>query len=320
MNTPEKEADNSVSHASADKTDASTDTNGIGDATGSKEEILPQSDKELGSQNPIAAYISGSKSDTKETTEAIAADAESNFNTEEKSGSVDLEAKVDEQVAWPDAPKLDAEKQIATTQNERNETVNDDASGKEKPVPDNSPPLTQHHVSHLLSEVLHEPQPEPSAVVRKVRIPIIFDVVLAGGLLFAVGGFTFGLFHMYLVHSAAQAISEQKYKAAIAILKGAPFPKIFSRPGSDTEEMLSKATYLDAMDRLESENDVEGAVKQLAEIKAGSKYFNLAQEAINENTEPATMMLQGGTEHNETSPPPEEQKSLLDKTLTEEEK
>lgn len=318
MSTPEKEAENTVSDASADKVDAPTNTNENGDATASKEEVGPQSDKELGDQNSITTYISGSSSDTEEA--KAAGDAESNSNTEEKSSSVELEPQVHEQVAWPDAQKLDADKQSATAQSENNETVNDDTSGKDKPLPDNSPPLTQHHVSHLLSEVLQEPQPEPTAVVRKVRIPIIFDVVLAGGLLFAVGGFTFGLFHMYLVHSAAQAISEQKYKAAIAILKGAPFPQIFSRPGSDTEEMLSKATYLDAMDRLESENDVEGAVKQLAEIKAGSKYFNLAQEAINENTEPATMMLQGGTEHNETSPPPEEQKSLLDKTLTEEEK
>ncbi|MBX9572013.1 MAG: hypothetical protein K2X77_24180 [Candidatus Obscuribacterales bacterium] len=235
-------------------------------------------------------------------------------------------ASKNEEVKWPDVSKPAEKNEAVNELNDHINTANADntdsahSDDQEKPIPDNSPPLTQHHVSHLLSEVLQEPQPEPTAAIRKVRIPIVFDVILAIGLLFAVGGFTFGLFHMYLVHSAAQAISEQKYKAAIVILKGAPFPQIFSRPGSDTEEMLSKATYLDAMDRLESENDVAGAIQQLNEIKPGSKYFNLAQEAINENTEPAPMMLQGGTEHNETEPPPQEQKSLVEQTLNEEEK
>lgn len=319
MSTPEKEAENTTSDASANNNDVPTNANGNGDATASTEETMPQSDKEKTDQNPISSFISGSASDTEAAT-AGAADAEISPPSEAKANSVELGPKVDDQVSWPVANKLDQNSQSETGRSNSIDAEKDEGAGKSKPLPDNSPPLTQIHVSHLLSEVLQEPQPEPSAVVRKVRIPIIFDVVLAGGLLFAVGGFTFGLFHMYLVHSAAQAISEQKYKAAIAILKGAPFPKIFSRPGSDTEEMLSKATYLDAMDRLESENDVAGAVKQLEEIKAGSKYFHLAQEAINENTEPATMMLQGGTEHNESSPPPEEQQSLLDKTLKEEEK
>jgi hypothetical protein len=316
MSTPEKEAENTASDASANKNDVPTDANRNGEVTASIEETVQQSDKEKTGQNPISSFISGGASDT----EADAADAEISLPSGAKSNSVELGPKVDDQVSWPDANKLDQNSQSETERSNSSDAETDDSAGYGNPLPDNSPPLTQIHVSHLLSEVLQEPQPEPSAVVRKVRIPIIFDVVLAGGLLFAVGGFTFGLFHMYLVHSAAQAISEQKYKAAIAILKGAPFPKIFSRPGSDTEEMLSKATYLDAMDRLESENDVAGAVKQLEEIKAGSKYFHLAQEAINENTEPATMMLQGGTEHNESSPPPEEQQSLLDKTLKEEEK
>lgn len=244
----------------------------------------------------------------------------------EAAGSLSSES-ISTDVQWPDAKESEKQKLVDYKNKESDSTAASSAAessaetnAQEKSVADNSPPLTQVHVSHLLSEVLQEPQPEPSAIVRKVRIPIIFDIILAVGLLIAVGGFTFGLFHMYLVHSASQAISEQKYKAAIAILKGAPFPQIFSKPGSDTEEMLSKATYLDAMDRLESENDIKGAIDQLNEIKAGSKYFSLAQEAINDNTEPATMMLQGGTEHTDTAPPEEEQKSLLDKTLNEEEK
>lgn len=179
--------------------------------------------------------------------------------------------------------------------------------------------LTQHHVSHLLNDVLQE-TPEDTPVIKNLRFPMIFDVLLGLGLLVAVGGFTIGLFHMYLVHSASQSISEQHYKAAISILKGAPMPQVFARPGSDTEELLSKARYLDAMDKLENGTELEDAIKELGEIRAGSKYFTLAQEAINENTEPAPMMLQGGTEHVETNPSnAEESQSLLEKTLKEEE-
>ena len=178
-----------------------------------------------------------------------------------------------------------------------------------------SPPLTQHHVSHLLSEVLQEPHDD--APTAKLKFPIFFDIILAAGLLFAVGGFTIGLFHMYVVHSAAQNIAEQKYQLAIQILKSAPLPQFFARPGSDTEDMLSKATYLDAISRLESD-DVKGALKELAEIKPGSKFFDVAQETINDNTEAAPLMLQGGAEQTDTSPPPAPQKSLVDKALNEE--
>ncbi len=181
--------------------------------------------------------------------------------------------------------------------------------------------LTQHHVSHLLTDVLQDDAAVQPAKGKGIRFPMILDLLLGLGLLVAVGGFTVGLFHMYLVHSASQSISEQKYKAAIAILKGAPLPQVFSRPGSDTEELLSKARYLDAMEKLEnstSDAEVADAIKELGEISAGSKYFALAQEAINENTEPAPMMLQGGAETSEEALESAEQKqSLLEKALKE---
>lgn len=181
--------------------------------------------------------------------------------------------------------------------------------------------LTQHHVSHLLSDVLQDDSIEEAAPLKGIRFPMIFDCLLGVGLLVAVGGFTIGLFHMYIVHSASQLISEQRYDKAITVLKGAPLPQVFSRPGSDTEELLSKAQYLDAMDKLEANQDIEIALKELGEIHPGSKYFALAQEAINENTEPAPIMLQGGAETTEQAAPnAEEKQSLLDKTLKEEEK
>ena len=176
--------------------------------------------------------------------------------------------------------------------------------------------LTQHHVSHLLSDVLQDESANAAPPGKGFRFPMIFDLLLGAGLLVAVGGFTVGLLHMYIVHSASQFISDQRYERAITILKGAPLPQVFSRPGTDTEELLSKARYLDAMDKIESNSKVDFALRELAEIRPGSKYFALAQEAINENTEPAEILLQGGTETT-AAPAPEQEQTLLEKTLKE---
>ena len=294
MSTPDKELEEKQAAESASEQDSLT-TVSLSDAT--KSALAESGEK---SEDPVlTAYISGTGSAEKAPEDASAT----------RSATPDSATTIGRtEVSWPDPAKMQPPPAVNSNPEQG------------KIAPDNSPPLTQAHVSHLVSEVLREPQPEPSAVVRKVRIPVAFDVVLAIGLLFAVGGFTFGLFHMYLVHSAAKAISEQKYRAAMEILKSAPFPQIFSKPGSDTEEMLSKAIYLDAMDRLETDANHAGALKQLSEIKAGSKYFHLAQEAINANTVVAPALLQGGTEQPETSPQQKGQKSLLDKTLNEEEK
>jgi hypothetical protein len=162
------------------------------------------------------------------------------------------------------------------------------------------PPMQQHHVSKLLDEVLEEPEPPPGA--RKFRHPMILDIALAVGLLAALGGFTVGLFKMYITHSAEQSIMRHNYKAAIAILQGAPLPGFFTIPGSDPDELLSQALYLDAMDKLEVDNDVDGALKELQQIRPGSRYFDLAQELIKENFEPSSTTLQGGAEHIEEHP------------------
>lgn len=195
-------------------------------------------------------------------------------------------------------------------------TAGDDNGNQPTEKKAGSVTLTQIRVSPILSEVLQEEQSTEAPKIRGFHFPMIFDLLLGAGLLVAVGGFSVGLLHMYIVHSASQFISEQRYEKAITVLKGAPLPQVFSRPGTDTEELLSKARYLDAMDRIESNNNVDFALKELAEIRPGSKYFALAQEAINENTEPAEVLLQGGAETTEAAAPEKEQ-TLLEKTLKE---
>lgn len=170
--------------------------------------------------------------------------------------------------------------------------------------------LHQHHVSKLLDEVLEEPETPQTG--HRFKHPMVLDLALAVGLLCAMGGFTVGLFKMYLTHSAEQSITQRNYKAAIAILKGAPLPGFFTIPGSDPEELLSQALYLDAMEKLDTGGDVDEALKELQQIKPGSRYFNLAQELIDEKAEPSPTFLQGGAEHIEEHPvQPKEKQPIL---------
>jgi hypothetical protein len=168
----------------------------------------------------------------------------------------------------------------------------------------------QHHVSHLLDEVLDEPEPPPNA--RRLRHPMVLDLILGVGLLVAMGGFTIGLFKMYVVHSAQQSIFQHNYKAAIGMLKGVPAPGLFSIPGADPDELLNQALYLDAMDKLEVDNDTDGALKELQQVKAGSRYFSLSQQIIEENFTPSSTTLQAGaTATPADAVPIEERKPIL---------
>ncbi len=164
--------------------------------------------------------------------------------------------------------------------------------------------LHQHHISKILDEVLEEPAEAPTP--GRIKHPMLLDIVLAISLLVAMGGFTIGLFKMYLTHSAEQSITQHNFKAAIAILKGAPLPGLFAIPGSDPDELLNQALYLDAMDKIENENDLNGGLNELQQIKPGSRYFSLAQEIINENYTPSPTMLKMGVEQTEKNPPKEE--------------
>jgi hypothetical protein len=131
--------------------------------------------------------------------------------------------------------------------------------------------------------------------------PVLFDCILAGGLLVAMGGFTIGLFKIYITHSAEQSITQRNYKAAIAILRGAPFPGLFTVRGKDPQELLNQALYLEAMEKLDANDDDQTAINELTQIQPGSKFFELAQQIVKEHTTTSSVQLQGQAQH-EASP------------------
>src|SRR5262249_52531357 len=115
-----------------------------------------------------------------------------------------------------------------------------------------------HHY-HLLDTVL-----EQAPLPRRFKQTMVFDILLAFGLLLIVGGFTTGLMRIYITHMAKQSIYQHNYKAAITILKRNPIPDFFQGFGSDPNELLNQALYLDAMDKLEANPDDQAALSQLS--------------------------------------------------------
>jgi hypothetical protein len=182
--------------------------------------------------------------------------------------------------------------------------VDSDSSTVQSDVPkeDSSPEkLHQHHVSKILDEVLEDrPASETS---QRFRHPILVDLVLAVGLLTALAGFAAGLMRMYIAHSAEQSIIKGNFKAAIAILRGTPFPGFFESPGSEPKELLDKACYLDAMEKLNAYSEDQSALKELESIEPGSPFFDLAQTILKEHFKPSAITLQGGTMHEEQVSP-----------------
>jgi hypothetical protein len=154
-------------------------------------------------------------------------------------------------------------------------------------------------VSKLLEDALEEAPPAESEdpmelAMKPRRYPFAMDMILGLGLLLAVGGFTIGLFKMYVTHSAKQYMADSNYPAAINILKKNPLPPFFNVDGNDPRELLDQALYSDAMKRISEDNDVPGAVSELEQIRPGSSYFDNAQQILSENFEPAPTTLQGG--------------------------
>jgi len=176
-------------------------------------------------------------------------------------------------------------------------TVQNDESKEVSP----SEKLHQHHVSKILDEVLEETA--PSETPQHFRHPMLVDLVLGVGLLIALGGFAAGLMRMYIAHSAEQSIIKNNYKAAIAILKGTPLPSVFEPPGSEPRELLDKAYYLDAMEKLSAYSEDQAALKELESIEAGSPFFDLAQTILKEHFKPSAITLQGGAQHDEQIEP-----------------
>ena len=154
--------------------------------------------------------------------------------------------------------------------------------------------------AHILDEVLDEPE---DPISNRYRHPVALDIGLAIGLLLAMGAFSAGLVKMYVSHSAEQSITQRNYQAAIALLEGAPFPDLFSPPGSEPKELLNQALYLDAMEKLDAYSEDPTAIKELEKIDASSRFFELAQEILKEHFKPSSVQLQAGATQTEIVPP-----------------
>jgi hypothetical protein len=152
--------------------------------------------------------------------------------------------------------------------------------------------FTQHHVSKILDAVLEEEIPEATVPgVNRFRYPLVIDGVLALGLLIAVAGFAIGISKMYVTHQAQQYIMASDYRAAIMLLRSTPLPQAFGVEGSNPDEALSQALYLDSLIKIDA-GENENALKQLEQIRAGSKYFDQAQRVLTENFVPSDTMLE----------------------------
>lgn len=153
------------------------------------------------------------------------------------------------------------------------------------------------HHSHykILDDAMSTPT---SAETGRAYVhPVLFDCLLACGLLVAMGGFTIGLLKIYITHSAEQSIMQHNFKAAIEILKGAPFPGLFTVKGRDPQDLLNQALYLDSMEKLDANGEDQLAIRELTQIQPGSRYFDLAQEAVKEHTVPSSVQLEGQAQH-----------------------
>jgi hypothetical protein len=119
------------------------------------------------------------------------------------------------------------------------------------------------------------------------------------GLLLAVGGFSLGLFKMYVTHKAQQCIIQGNYQAAIGLLKGSPVPTFgMTLHDEDPDQMLARALFLDARHKIE-QNDIRGGLAELQQIRAGTDEFNEAQRILAENFTPSDTQLTGGVVQNE---------------------
>lgn len=156
---------------------------------------------------------------------------------------------------------------------------------------------SQTHISKILDEVLDETSEAPKK--QRLAHPLILDVLIGCGLLVAMGGFSVGLFKIYVAHSAQQSINQHNYRAAIALLRGSPLPGWFSFTGAapDADELLNRALYLDSMERLELNDADNEAIIQLSKIQPGSHYFLLAQDTLRTHYKPSSRQLSGEASH-----------------------
>lgn len=111
--------------------------------------------------------------------------------------------------------------------------------------------------------------------------PMAIDLFLAIGLLFAMGGLTVSFVRSYITHSANASIIQGNYKAAIGILRSSPIPEVLGGIGSDEgDDLLNKALYLDALEKLDANADDPTALQELAKISPHSRFYDSAQTLI----------------------------------------
>jgi hypothetical protein len=152
--------------------------------------------------------------------------------------------------------------------------------------------------SPVVAEILDEALESEEFIEPRIKFrhPIIVDLFLTVGLLVATGGFTLCLLQLYVTHTAQQCLIKHDYKSTIALLSNSPFPGFFNYAfGEDPREILSEALYLDAMNKVETQDNTASAVEEMEKIPPNSKFFDLAQKIIGENTLPSPALLRGST-------------------------
>lgn len=124
-------------------------------------------------------------------------------------------------------------------------------------------------------------EPRRRSRLETYKHPMVVDLAIAIGLLFAMGALTISFVRTYKAHSAKTSIMQGNYKAAIQILRGAPVPDIFGGVGMEnSDDLLNQALYLDAMEKLDNDHNDQTAPQELAKITPGSRFYDLAQEQL----------------------------------------
>jgi hypothetical protein len=141
-------------------------------------------------------------------------------------------------------------------------------------------------------------EPRKRGKLATYKHPMVVDLAIAIGLLFAMGALTVSFVRSYTAHSAKTSIMQGNYKAAIQILRGAPVPDIFGGAAMEnSDDLLNQALYLDAMEKLDNDHNDQTAPQELAKITPGSRFYDLAQEQLERLNQ-----LRRETEKQEPSP------------------
>jgi hypothetical protein len=164
----------------------------------------------------------------------------------------------------------------------------------------NEEPKHPRHQAQIFNELLEKTAPDVKADGPTYRHPVIIDGLLAVGLLVAMAGFTLGAVKIYIVHEARHDITDRRYTEAIAILKSAPLPGLFSVNGESPEDLLDQAHYLDAIEKLDADKGDQTALRELDAIRPGSRFFDMANNIKDEHAPISPIKIKGDVEHQAT--------------------